>query len=66
MLDVARSKGLRDGEDPVTAIKDAGALPKVKASAKHHNVMHLHDVPAFCEDLKTRNATAAKALMSNC
>lgn len=28
VLDVARSKGFRDGENPVTAIKDAQALPK--------------------------------------
>ena len=31
VLDVARSKGFRSGENPDTAIKNAGASPKVKA-----------------------------------
>jgi len=63
VLDVARSKGFRSGENPVTAIKEAGALPKVKAKVKHHKAMGWKDVPAFYADLKTRNAMAAKALM---
>ena len=66
VLDVARSKGFRSGENPVTAIKDAQALPKVKAKPKHHNAMRWQDVPAFYADLKTRNAMAAKALMFTC
>lgn len=66
VLDVARSKGFRDGENPVTAIKDAGALPKVKAKVKHHKAMHWRDVPAFYADLRARNAIAAKALMFTC
>ena len=63
VLDVARSKGLRSGENPVTAIKELGALPKVKAKPKHHGAMRWQDVPAFFADLSTRNAMAAKALM---
>lgn len=39
VLDVGRSKGFRSGENPVTAIKDAQALPKVKAKVKHHKAM---------------------------
>lgn len=66
VLDVAKSKGFRDGENPVTAIKDAGVLPKVKAKPKHHKAMAWQDVPAFYADLKTRNAMAAKALMFTC
>ncbi|GIT89213.1 integrase [Roseobacter sp. OBYS 0001] len=66
VLDVARSKGFRDGENPVTAIKEAGALPKVKAKVKHHKAMHWRDVPAFYADLRMRNAMAAKALMFTC
>jgi len=66
VLDVARSKGFRSGENPVTAIKDAQALPKVKAKPKHHKAMRWQDVPAFYADLKTRNAMAAKALMVTC
>lgn len=66
VLDVARSKGFRSGENPVTAIKDSGSLPKVKAKPKHHRAMHWKDVSAFYADLKTRNAMAAKALMFTC
>jgi len=66
VLDVARSKGFRTGENPVTAIKDAGALPRVKAKVKHHKAMGWQDVPKFYADLKTRNAMAAKALMFTC
>lgn len=66
VLDVARSKGFRSGENPVTAIKDAQALPKVKGKVKHHKAMMWRDVPNFYADLKTRNAMAAKALMFTC
>jgi integrase len=66
VLDVARSRGFRSGENPVTAIKEAQALPKVKARVTHHKAMMWRDVPAFYADLKTRNAMAAKALMYTC
>jgi len=66
VLDVAKSKGFRSGENPVTAIKESQALPKVKAKPKHHKAMPWQDVPAFFADLKTRNAMAAKALMFTC
>ena len=66
VLDVARSKGFRSGENPVTAIKDARVLPKVTAKPKHHKAMHWKDVPAFFDNLKTRSAIAAKALMFTC
>ena len=66
VLDVAKSKGFRSGENPVTAIKDARALPKVKARVKHHNAMAWQDVPAFYADLNTRPAMSAKALMFTC
>ncbi|MGH1575745.1 tyrosine-type recombinase/integrase [Planktotalea sp.] len=63
---MARSKGFRSGENPVTAIKDAGALPKVKAKVKRHSAMGWQDVPAFYAELQTRPAMAAKALMFTC
>ncbi len=66
VLDVAKSKGFRSGENPVTAIQDAQVLPKVKAKPKHHSAMAWQDVPAFYADLKTRDAMAAKALMFTC
>lgn len=66
VLDVARSKGFRTGENPVTAIRDAKVLPKVAAKPKHHAAMDWRDVPALYADLRTRNAIAAKALMFTC
>ena len=66
VLDVAKSKGLRSGENPVTAIQAAQVLPKVKAKTKHHSAMAWKDVLAFYADLRTRDAMAAKALMFTC
>ena len=66
VLDVARSKGFRSGENPVVAIRDARVLPKIKARAEHHKAMDWRDVPAFYADLKPRDAMAAKALMFTC
>ena len=66
VLDVAKSKGFRSGENPVTAIKDAQSLPKVKQKPKHHKAMGWQDVPSFYTNLKLRNAMAAKALMFTC
>ena len=66
VLDVAKSKGLRDGENPVTTIRDARVLPQVKQKVKHHKAMHWSDVPAFYAELATKEAMAAKALMFTC
>ena len=66
VLDVARSKGFREGENPVTAIHAGGVLPKVKVKPKHHTAMNWRDVPAFYADLRGRSAMAAKALMFTC
>jgi integrase len=62
VLDVAKSKGFRSGENPVTGVKEAGVLPKVKAKAQHHDAMPWRDVPAFYAELEGRSAMAAKAL----
>lgn len=66
VLDVARSKGFRSGENPVTAIREARVLPKVSAKPQHHKAMRWGDVPAFYANLKGRSAMAAKALMFTC
>ncbi|MBL4749760.1 MAG: tyrosine-type recombinase/integrase [Amylibacter sp.] len=66
VLDVAKSKGFRSGENPITEIKDARVLPKVKTKPKHHAAMRWQDVPAFYTELKTRDAMAARALMFTC
>lgn len=66
VLDVAKSKGFRSGENPVTGIKDARVLPKVKKQVVHHKAMYWKEVPSFYSELRTRNAMAAKALMFTC
>ena len=66
VLDVAKSKNLRSGENPVTGIKDAQALPKVKHKPIHHKAMGWQNVPKFYAELKLRNAMVAKALMFTC
>ncbi|WP_424940427.1 tyrosine-type recombinase/integrase [Aliiroseovarius sp. S253] len=62
VLDVAKAKGFRSGENPVTAVKEAQVLPKVKAKPQHHDAMPWRDVPAFYAELDKRTAMAAKAL----
>jgi integrase len=63
VLDVARSKGFRSGENPVTAIKDAQVLPRVSAKPKHHKAVRWQNMPELFEVLRTRDGMAAKALM---
>ncbi|WP_281857775.1 tyrosine-type recombinase/integrase [Litoreibacter halocynthiae] len=63
VLDVARSKGFRSGENPVTAIKDAQVLPRVSAKPKHHKAVRWQDMPRLFEVLSGRDGMAAKALM---
>jgi len=66
VLDVAKSKGFREGENPVLAVQAAGILPKVTKRVEHHKAMRWQDVPAFYNDLTNRSAMAAKALMFTC
>lgn len=66
VLDVAKSKGFRNGENPVTTIRDARVLPQVKQKVRHHKAMHWKDVPAFYAELATKDAMAARALMFTC
>jgi len=66
ILDVAKSKGFRKGENPVAEIQNAHVLPKVNTKHAHHPAMKWQAVPAFYVDLKAREAMAAKALMFTC
>ena len=66
VLDVARSKGLRSGENPVTLIREARALPGVKVRRRRHEAMDWRRLPAFYADLKNRDAVAARALRVTC
>ncbi len=62
VLDVAKSKGYRSGENPVTAIRDARVLPPVRKVVEHDDAMPWREVPPFYAQLATRSAMAAKAL----
>lgn len=66
VLDVAKSKGFRIGENPITEIQSAHVLPRVNTKVKHHAAMKWQDVPAFYADLQNRDAMSAKALMFTC
>ena len=66
VLDVAKAKGMRSGENPVTAIKDAQVLPKVKKKPVHHKAMDWRDIPEFYSNLQTRKAMSALALSFTC
>lgn len=63
VLDVAKSRGFRSGENPVTEIRNANVLPKVNPKVVHHKAMAWRDVPDFFAKLNSRSAIAAKALM---
>jgi integrase len=62
VLDVAKSKGFRDGGNPVVSIRDGNVLPKVKVKPKHHAALAWQDTPAFYQRLSERSAMAAIAL----
>ena len=62
VLDVAKSMGLREGENPITAIKDARVLPNVSARPKHHAAMPWNEIPAFFSELEQNTSVASKAL----
>lgn len=62
ILDVARAKKYREGENPISEIKSLGVLPKINIQPKHHSAMKWQDLPKFYSLLSERSETAAKAL----
>lgn len=66
VLDVAKSKGYRQGDNPVNEIMAADVLPKVRSNPKHHAAMAWVDVPDFYRSLCSRTSMAAKALRFTC
>ena len=62
VLDVAKAKGFRTGENPVTAAREADVLPKVRTKVQHHDAMPWRELPAFYAELSKRTANAARAL----
>jgi hypothetical protein len=64
VLDVARSKGFRSGENPVTAIKDAGALPSVTTGGTQaHGLYSFIDVVGDIDN--NLNDATATALLND-
>jgi integrase len=65
VLDAAKAKGLRSGENPA---RWRGHLDKLLpkkgrlATVEHHAAMSYCDVPGFMADLRRREGTAARAL----
>jgi integrase len=64
VLDAAKAKGLRTGENPA---RWRGHLDQLlprrqRLSRGHHTALPYADVPAFMADLRGREATAARAL----
>ena len=64
VLDAAKAKGLRSGENPARWRGHLDQLlPKrQRLSRGHHTALPYADVPAFMADLRGRAATAARAL----
>jgi integrase len=64
VLDAAKAKGLRTGENPARwkgHLKELLAKP-TKLSRGHHAAIPYNDMPAFMEDLRARQSVSASAL----
>jgi integrase len=64
VLDAAKAQGLRSGENPARWRGHLDQLlPKrLRLTRGHHGAMNYSDLPAFMNDLQTRQVTAALAL----
>ena len=64
ILDAAKAKGLRTGENPARWRGHLDKLlpPRRKLTRGHHAAMPFEDVPAFIADLRQREAVAGLAL----
>ncbi len=64
VLDAARAKGLRTGDNPARwrgHLKELLAKPS-KLARGHHAAIHYDDMPAFMADLRQRKSVSAHAL----
>lgn len=62
VIDVAKSKGFREGDNPVATIRNANVFLKVGGKTEHHAALPWKELPAFISDLSKRTGTAARAL----
>lgn len=64
VLDAAKAKGLREGDNParLRGHLDAILKPRSKVNVKHHAALAYGEIPAFMADLRKREGIAAKAL----
>ncbi len=65
VLDYAKSKGWRDGENPARWKGHLSNIlpPRKKLSRGHHPAMRYDEVPAFVQDLRKQETIAAKGLL---
>jgi integrase len=65
VLDVAEARGFRTGSNPVTVIRNANVLPKVKRGDVHHKALPHKDMAVFWTllDAKTDNSVTAFKLL---
>ncbi len=63
ILDAAKVKGLRDGENPARGKGHLSLLlPKQTGQVKHHPALPFAQAPTFMKELRQRPASAARAL----
>ena len=63
ILDAARAKGLRSGDNPARWRGHLNALlPDQQKPVRHHPAMPFGDVPGFLSDLRERDALSARTL----
>ena len=64
VLDAAKAKGLRSGENParLKGHLDVFLKPRRKATVKHHAALPYGEMPTFMSQLRSRDGVAAKAL----
>ena len=62
VLDAAKAKGFRDGENPARWRGHLQHLLKVRPKTEHHSAMPFAEVPAFMARLHERDSVSARAL----
>lgn len=62
VMDVAKARKFRAGENPVSEVKALNVLPKIAKKVKHHAAIPWKDLPDFYAELCGKESMAALAL----
>jgi integrase len=62
VLDWAKAKGHRSGENPVRGVGGGKGLPKHNGDVEHHSALPYDQLPAFFTELRQQVGLAARAL----